>query len=79
MLQNEQFEYSPSPHRLVMGEVSRLTLPQMTCMQNSRYTKCEYTGAYYLLSESFIFLRKIACYWQLYEVAALCNCAKVYL
>ena len=51
-----------SPDRLIMGEVTWLTWPQMICMKNPRYAKCEYPGL--LLSESFVFLRKIACHWQ---------------
>ena len=41
------------PDTLIMGEVTWLTWPQMTCMKNSRYTKCEYSVAWYFLKDSF--------------------------
>ena len=38
--------------KVIIGEVTRLTWPQMTCMKNPRYTKCEYSGACYFLNVS---------------------------
>ena len=40
------------PHIFIMSEVTWLTWPQMTCMRNSRYSKCEYSGACYFLKVS---------------------------
>ena len=34
-------------HRLIMGDATCLTRPQMACIKNPRYTKCEHPGVCY--------------------------------
>ena len=66
------------PNRLIMGEVSWLTWSQMTCIKKSRICNMWVPWAL-LLSESYIFLRKIVYHWQHCKIATFCDRADVYL
>ena len=69
---------SVSPHRLIMGEVTWLTWPQLTCVKKNEITKMWVSGGL-SLSESFIFLRKNGWHWQRCEITAFCNRAEAYI
>ena len=64
-------------YRLIMGEVTWLTWPQMTCMKTRDLQDVSTWG--FLVSENFILLRKIVCLWQRCNFATFCDRAEVYL
>ena len=77
MLQKEQFQFH---HRLIMGEVTWLTvdLTSVDMHEKSEVNKM-WAPEGLLLSESFTFLRKIANHWQRCEVAPFCDREEAYL
>ena len=56
MLQNEQFQYFPQ--RLIMGEVTWLAWPQMTCMKKSQIYKM------WILKPGASYFLKVASSWE---------------
>ena len=66
-------------HILIMGEVTWLIWPQMTCLRNPRYTYKMWAPGGLLLSVCFSFLKKDCLSSAELQSALLCDCADVYL
>ena len=76
MLHNEQFQYFPYAYN-GRGHVTSLTSDDMH--EKSEINEMRVPeGLLLLLSEIFMFLRKIACHWQRCKFTALCYRAEVY-